>query len=190
MYLIVGLGNPENDYSKTRHNMGFNVINKLSKEMNIEVNKNKFNSLFGSGIYNGEKVILLKPQTFMNNSGDAVSEIINFYKISPDELIVIYDDIDIEPGLIRIRRNGSSGTHNGMRSIVSCINTEDFCRIRVGIGKPQENIDMISYVIGFVPEDEIKRLDEGAEKAKDAVLELLKNGIDSAMNKYNKKKDV
>lgn len=190
MYLIVGLGNPETDYSKTRHNMGFNVINKLAEEWNIEVNKSKFKALFGDGIVNGEKVILLKPQTFMNLSGESVIEVMNFYKIPEENLIVIYDDIDIEPGNIRIRKNGSAGTHKGMISVIQNIGTEDFCRVRVGIGQPQENTDMISYVIGYIPEEEMKKLNEGVEKAKEAVQEILKNGADSAMNKYNKKKDV
>lgn len=189
MYLIVGLGNPETDYSKTRHNMGFNVINKISKEYGIEVNKSKFKSLMGSGIINNEKVILLKPQTFMNLSGEALIEAMNFYKISEDELIIIYDDIDIDPGNIRIRKSGSSGTHNGMKSIIEHIKTEKFCRVRVGIGKPKEHIDMINHVIGYVPEEEMKMLDKGVEMAKDAVIEIIKNNVDSAMNKYNKKKE-
>lgn len=190
MYLIVGLGNPESDYSRTRHNMGFNVINKIAEKYNIDVNKSKFKSLFGTGIIEGEKVILLKPQTFMNLSGEAVIEAMNFYKISPEELIVIYDDIDIEPSNIRIRKNGSAGSHNGMKSVISLIGTEKFCRIRVGIGKPKGKMDMISYVIGNIPEEEIKLLDEGTDIAKEATIEIIKNNIDSAMNKFNKKKDV
>ena len=190
MYLIVGLGNPESDYSKTRHNMGFNVVNKLAKELNIEVTKSKFKGLVGDCIVNGEKVIFLKPQTYMNLSGESVIEAMNFYKISENNLIVIYDDIDVDMGNIRIRKSGSAGTHKGMKSIISCINTEEFCRVRVGIGKPENNVDMISYVIGYVPEEDMLEMDKGAEKAKDAILEILKNGIDSAMNKFNKKKDV
>lgn len=189
MYLIVGLGNPENDYSKTRHNMGFNVINKISEEYGIKVNKSKFKGLEGSGIIENKKVILLKPQTFMNLSGESVIEAMNFYKISENELIIIYDDIDIEPGNIRIRKSGSAGTHNGMKSVIEHIKTEKFCRVRVGIGKPKENIDMISHVIGYVPEEEIRILDNGVELAKDAVIEIIKNNVDSAMNKFNKKKD-
>lgn len=187
MYLIVGLGNPESDYSKTRHNMGFNVINELSKKYNIEVNKSKFKGLVGSGIIEGKKVVFLKPQTFMNLSGESVIEAMNFYKIQEDELIVIYDDIDIEPGNIRIRRNGSAGTHNGMRSIVEHIKTQNFIRVRVGIGKPKEHIDMISHVIGHIPEEDKKALDEGTNIAKEAVIEIIKNSVDSAMNKFNKK---
>lgn len=185
MYLIVGLGNPEQDYSRTRHNMGFNVINKISEKYNIKVNKSKFKGLYGTGIIESEKVILLKPQTYMNLSGESIIEIMNFYKINNNELIVIYDDIDIEPGKIRIRKSGSSGTHNGMKSVISNINTEEFCRVRVGIGKPKENMDMISYVIGHIPKEEQGELEKGIEVAKEAVIEIIKNNIDSAMNKFN-----
>lgn len=190
MYLIVGLGNPESDYSKTRHNMGFNVINKISENYNIEINKSKFKSLVGNGIIEGKKVILLKPQTFMNLSGEAIVEAMNFYKNPIEDLIVIYDDIDIEPGNIRIRKSGSAGTHNGMKSIISCINTENFCRVRVGIGKPKENVDMITHVIGYISEEERKEIQVGVNLASEAVIEIIKNNIDTAMNKYNKKKDI
>ena len=185
MYLIVGLGNPEADYSNTRHNMGFNVINKLAREYKIDISRKKFNSEYESTIIEGQKVILVKPQTFMNNSGEAVIEFVNFYKPDTENVIIIYDDVDIQPGKIRIRKNGSSGSHNGMKSIIHCLGKEEFPRIRVGIGKPEEDTDMIEYVIGAVPEDEKEKLDSGVEDAKSAVIELLKNGIDSAMNKYN-----
>ena len=185
MYLIVGLGNPESDYSKTRHNMGFNVINKLSEKYDIEVNKSKFKGLIGNGLINGEKVILLKPQTYMNLSGESIIEIMNFYKINNNELIVIYDDIDINTGNIRIRKNGSAGSHNGMKSVVNCINTEQFCRVRVGIGKPKEHIDMITHVIGHISDEELEELEKGIELAENAVIEIVKNNIDSAMNKFN-----
>ncbi len=190
MYLIVGLGNPEEDYSKTRHNMGFNVINKIAKEYSIEINKSKFKGLYGSGIIEGEKVILLKPQTYMNLSGESVVEAMNFYKVDLEKLIIIYDDIDVNPGNIRIRKSGSAGTHNGMKSVINHIKTEIFCRVRVGIGRPKENTDMISYVIGYVPESEQQKLEKGTELAKEAVIEIIKNNVDTAMNKFNKKKDV
>lgn len=185
MYLIVGLGNPEEEYANTRHNMGFNVINKLSEEYKIEVNKNKFDALFAAGNIEGEKVILLKPQTYMNLSGKSIIQVINFYKIPLENVLIIYDDIDIEPGLIRIRKKGSSGSHNGMKSVVAELNSQDFPRIRVGIGKPNYNNDMINYVIGVVPKEEQIQLEEGTKKAKEAVIEVLKNGIDTAMNKFN-----
>lgn len=184
MYLIVGLGNPESDYAKTRHNMGFNVINKLAKEYGIEVSRKKFNSEYEKAIIEGQKVILVKPQTFMNLSGEAVIQFADFYKIGLDKIIIIYDDIDIEPGKIRIRKSGSPGSHNGMKSVVHHLKNENFTRIRVGIGRPNDQ-NMIEYVIGNVPEEEMELLDSGVEKAKDAIVELLKNGIDSSMNKYN-----
>jgi len=185
MYLIVGLGNPEADYANTRHNMGFNVINKLSEKYNIEVKKDKFKALFGTGVIEGEKVILVKPQTFMNLSGEAVQEFVNFYKVPLENVIIIYDDVDIEPGKIRIRKNGSSGSHNGMKSVISCLSTENFPRVRVGIGKPHEHFDMISHVIGGINEEDKKPLAEGVNLATEAIIEILKNKIDIAMNKYN-----
>lgn len=185
MYLIVGLGNPEEEYSKTRHNMGFNTINKISQQYNIEVKQNKFQALYGSGMIEKEKVILLKPQTYMNLSGNSVKEVVDFYKIEKEKILVIYDDMDIEPGKIKIRKKGSAGRHNGMKSIIQMIGTEEFPRIRVGIGRPIHKDDEINYVIGAIPEEDLKRLDEGIEKAQKAVEEILRNGVDSAMNKYN-----
>ena len=185
MYLIVGLGNPEEDYAKTRHNMGFDVINILAKENNIDVNKTKFKGLYGTGIIENEKVILLKPQTFMNLSGDSIIQFVNFYKINLENIIIICDDLDTSIGKIRIRKKGGAGTHNGMKSIVSVLSSQDFPRVRVGIGMPQNKENLIEYVIGHIPSDEYKVLQEGAKKAADATCEILKNGIDIAMNKYN-----
>ena len=185
MKLIVGLGNPEKDYSKTRHNMGFNVLNLLAKEYEIDISRTKFEAEFGNGIIEDEKVILIKPQTFMNASGRSVIEFVNFYKVPLEDLIVIYDDMDIDISNIRVRKFGSPGSHNGMKSIVNILADDRFPRVRVGIGKPADEEDLINYVIGPIPEDEIIGLNEGVEKAKDAVIEILKNGIDSAMNKYN-----
>ena len=185
MYIIVGLGNPEEDYAKTRHNMGFNTINKLAEQYNIEVKQKKFKALYGTGMIENKKVILLKPQTFMNNSGESIKEIIDFYKAKPEELIVIYDDIDLDAGIVKIRKKGGAGTHNGMKSVVHCIQSEDFIRVRVGIGKPEHKGDLINYVIGAIPEEEVKILDEATTKAKEGVIEILKNGVDNAMNKIN-----
>lgn len=185
MYLIVGLGNPESDYSKTRHNMGFDVINKVAEKFDIQVNKTKFKALYGAGVINDEKVVLIKPQTYMNLSGEAVQEFVNFYKIEDNNLIVIFDDIDTTPGKIRIRKSGGPGTHNGMKSVVSCLSREDFPRIRVGIGMPEHKTDLINYVIGHVSDEDYKVLQEGVNIAADAVEEILKSGVDIAMNKYN-----
>lgn len=185
MYLIVGLGNPEKDYSNTRHNMGFNVVNQLARQYDIEINKNKFQGLYGNGMIEKEKVTLLKPQTFMNLSGKSIREIIQFYKIEMEQLIVIYDDIDIEAGEIKIRKAGGAGTHNGMKSVVQELNSQNFKRIRVGIGKPERKEDLMEYVIGAIPKEEKEKLDKGIQLAKEAIIEMIKNGIDTAMNKFN-----
>ena len=185
MYLIVGLGNPESDYSNTRHNMGFNTINNLAEKFDIKVNRKKFDGIYGDGIIENEKVILLKPQTYMNLSGKSIIQFINFYKLELENLIVIYDDIDVEKGNIKIRKKGGAGSHNGMKSVVQEVNSEDFVRVRVGIGSPEDKSDMINYVIGAIPEEEKIVLDEGSKKASEAVVEIIKNGIDSAMNKFN-----
>ena len=185
MYLIVGLGNPEEKYSNTRHNMGFDVINKLSKECDIKVSKSKFDALYGMGEINGKKVILVKPQTYMNLSGESIIKYKKFYKISNKNIIVIYDDIDLKLGDIRLKAKGSSGSHNGMKSVVENLNTQDFIRVRVGIGAPEHKEDMINYVIGQIPKREREILDVSIKKAKDSVIEILENGIDTAMNKFN-----
>lgn len=185
MYIIVGLGNPECDYSKTRHNMGFNVINKLAEQYKIDISRKKFDSEYGTGTIEEQKVLLVKPQTFMNNSGEAVIQIMNFYKEELDKLIVIYDDVDIEPEFIKIRKKGSAGGHNGMKSIIYHLDSDEFVRVRVGIGKPLYEGTMIMHVIGSVAKEDMEKLEKGTDKAKDAVIEILKNGVDSAMNKFN-----
>ncbi len=185
MYLIVGLGNPENEYAHTRHNMGFDTINQIAKNNNIQITKNKFKGLCKNTIIQNQKVILLKPQTYMNLSGESVKEVAEFYNLKPEEIIVIYDDIDIEKGHIKIRKKGGAGSHNGMKSVVEELQSTDFARIRVGIGQPEFKSDMINYVIGKVPQEEQEILQQGVEKAAKAVEEILKNGIDIAMNKFN-----
>ena len=185
MYLIVGLGNPEKEYGNTRHNMGFDTINEIAKNNNIDINKNKFKGLYETVNLQNQKVILLKPQTYMNLSGESVREIVGFYNIEPQNIIVIYDDIDIEKGHIKIRKKGGAGSHNGMKSVVQELGTTDFARIRVGIGQPEFKSDIINYVIGKVPKEEQEILHQGVKKAAEAVEEILKNGIDIAMNKFN-----
>ena len=185
MYLIVGLGNPEPEYSNTRHNMGFDVINKLAKEYKIDINKSGFKSLYGTGIIEGEKVILCKPQTFMNLSGEAIAEIINFYKVNNEELIIVYDDIDIASGEIRVRKKGSAGSHNGMKSVIDHLGTTEFKRVRIGIGKPEYENDLINHVIKKTTTEERELLNKGINKGKESVVEILKNGVDFAMNKSN-----
>lgn len=185
MHLIVGLGNPEPEYSKTRHNMGFDVINKLSEKYNIDVKKEKFKGLYGSGIIEGEKVVLLKPQTYMNLSGESVIQYANFYKIESENILVIYDDIDIETGIMKIRKKGGPGTHNGMKSVILELGTTEFPRIRVGTGSEEKIFNLIDYVISKVNEEEYKRLEEGIDKAVEGVTQILKIGIDRAMSKLN-----
>lgn len=185
MYLIVGLGNPENEYANTRHNMGFDTINEIAKRNNITITKSKFKGLYETAIIQGKKVILLKPQTYMNLSGESIKEICEFYNIEPKDIIVIYDDIDIGKGKIKLRKKGGPGSHNGMKSVVQELGTTEFPRVRVGIGQPEFKNDMINYVIGKVPEEEQQILAEGVKKASEAVEEIIKNGIDIAMNKFN-----
>ena len=185
MYLIVGLGNPEPEYANTRHNMGFDAINKIAKELNIELKKTRFNAILGEGFVDGKKVFLIKPQTFMNNSGESVEAFVSFYKIPMEKILVLYDDMDTEIGKIRVRAKGGAGSHNGMKSLIKELNSEEFARIRVGIGKPKTEFDRIDYVIGRVPKEEQAELQNGIEIAKDAAICWLKNGIDNTMNKYN-----
>lgn len=187
MYLIVGLGNPEPEYSGTRHNMGFDVINKLSEKHNIKVEKNGFQSLYGSGIIENEKVILCKPQTFMNLSGEAIIQFINYYKIDIQNVIIIYDDIDIEPGIVKIRKKGGAGTHNGMKSVVQNLQTTEFPHVRIGTGKPLIKSDLINYVIGKVSKEEYLSLSKGINTGVEAVEKILKDGIDNSMNYINAK---
>lgn len=187
MYLIIGLGNPEPEYAQTRHNMGFDVVNQLSKKYQITLNKNKYQAIYGTGIIEGEKVILIKPQTYMNLSGKAVKQFVDFYKTPLENVLVIYDDMDTEVGKIRIRAKGGAGSHNGMKSIVTELQSTVFPRIRVGIGKPKEQFDRINYVIGNIPTEEYIKLQEAVMLATEAVPYYLLNGIDIAMNKYNVK---
>lgn len=185
MYLIVGLGNPEPEYSMTRHNMGFDVINELSNKYNIDVSKSGFEALCGKGIIEEKQVILCKPQTFMNLSGDAVVQLMNFYKIDTKDLLVIYDDIDTEIGKIRIKKKGSAGGHNGIKSIIYRLGTEEFNRVKIGIGAPEFKGDMINHVIEKVSSSVYEKLKEGINKGKDAVTEVIMHGMDIAMNKFN-----
>ena len=186
MYLIVGLGNPSKEYEKTRHNMGFDCIDILAEKLNIKVNKSRFRALTGSGMIGSEKVMLAKPQTFMNLSGEAVRPLTTFYRVDPAaKLIVIYDDSDLEIGKIRVRKQGSPGSHNGMKNITQQLGTNQFMRVRVGIGKRPDYMDMADYVLSRFSKDERKAIDEALEEAANAAIEIIENGIDRTMNKYN-----
>lgn len=185
MYLIVGLGNPEPQYSMTRHNVGFDTINLLAEKYDIKVNKKDFEGLYGTGIIEGEKVVLLKPQTFMNESGKSIIKAMQFYKLEPKDIIVIYDDIDIDEAVVKIRAKGGAGTHNGMRSVIAEINSQDFPRIRIGTGKPIFKELLLGYVIEKLNDEQYEKLKPAISKAENAVEEILKFGIDNAMNKIN-----
>lgn len=185
MYLIIGLGNPEPQYLKTRHNMGFDVINKIAKKYEIEVIKSKFKAFYGTGNINGKKVILLKPQTYMNSSGEAIKKYIDFYRIPFQNILVIYDDMDTDIGCIRVRKQGGAGSHNGMKSLIRELGTEEFSRVRIGIGVPKNKEDKINYVIGRIKDEEYEKLEKGQDKAVEAVECFVKVGIDDAMNKFN-----
>ena len=184
MYIIVGLGNPGKQYENTRHNMGFLAVDLLAEKYNIDVNKIKFKALVGEGRIAGQKVLLVKPQTYMNLSGEAVRQAMDFYKIVPEELIVIYDDIDIPTGTFRIRKKGSPGTHNGMRNIFQHIQTNDFPRIRVGIGSGKKE-NLIGYVTGGISKSEQEILADVLKSSADAAACIIEKGIDKAMNEYN-----
>lgn len=185
MYLIVGLGNPEEGYSNTRHNMGFDSINKLANKYNIKITKNKFQGLYGTGIIQDEKVVLLKPQTFMNLSGISVKMFMDYYKINNNELIVVYDDLDVEKGHIKIRKKGGPGTHNGMKSVISELGITDFFRIRVGIGYPKNKENLADFVLEKLSEEEGVVLKKATNSAAEAIESILRDGIDNAMNKFN-----
>lgn len=161
------------------------VIDEISKKYNIKVEKENFNGLIGKGEIDDEKVILVKPQTYMNLSGECVAQVLNFYKIELSDLIVIYDDIDVSLGKIKIRPKGSAGTHNGMRNIISIIKDENFPRIRVGTDKPTEGIDLADYVLKKLTKEEKEKMDMAVENAAKATIEIIKNGCEKAMNMYN-----
>lgn len=186
MYIIVGLGNPGSKYENTRHNMGFKAIDAMASEFGIDVNRAKFKGLIGEGRIGSEKVILLKPQTYMNLSGQSVREIMNFYKIPEENLIVIYDDFDLPIGSIRVRKSGGPGTHNGMKSVIQELGSRKFPRVRVGIGSSDGST--IQFVIGKVGKDEQQILNEAAEAAASAAVDIIRIGIENAMNIHNTRK--
>lgn len=188
MYVVVGLGNPGRDYANTRHNIGFETIDLLGKRNDIDINKIKFKSVYGEGIIGRKKVILVKPQTYMNNSGIALREIVQFYKFPIENIIVIVDDIDIDFASIRIRPKGSAGSHNGLKSIVYHLQDDKFPRVKIGIGKKQhERQDLADFVLSRFSKDEIFDIDMALLTAAEAVEYMIEYGIDKAMNKFNSK---
>ena len=186
MYIIIGLGNPGSRYDNTKHNVGFDTIDLLSHMHKIKVTKLKFKALSGDGDIGGEKVLLVKPQTFMNLSGECVRDIVEWYKVPLSNIILVYDDIDIPLGKIRIRPKGSSGSHNGMKSVIYQLQSDDFPRVRIGIGNPPEDWDLADYVLSKWSCDERKVINESITSAASSVVELIKSGVEAAMGKYNK----
>lgn len=187
MKIIVGLGNPEKEYKNTRHNIGFEVINKLSKDCNIEINKAKYKAHLGEGVISNERVIILKPQTYMNLSGESIADILNFLKLTSKDIIIVYDDVSLPVGDIKIREKGSAGGHNGIKSIISRLGTDEFLRIKVGVGEKPKNYDLADYVLGKFSKEEESKMQFSIEDASTAIGIILKDGVSTAMNKYNNK---
>ena len=190
MYIIAGLGNPEAKYDHTRHNIGFHAIDVLCDKYNIKLNKLKFKATFGDGFIGGEKVILVKPQTYMNLSGEAIRDMALFYRVPHENIIIIFDDVSLECGRMRIRPSGSAGGHNGIKSIIYQLNSDKFPRIKLGIGAPPHaDYDLADYVLGRFTPDEIKILEPVLIDTADAVESIIRNGIQTAMNKFNGKRE-
>lgn len=188
MYLIAGLGNPTKQYEHTRHNIGFDTITYLADHYHISMNTKKFQGICGSGYIEGQKVLLLMPQTYMNLSGQSVSEAASFYKLDPaTEVIVIYDDIALEPGNIRVRKKGSAGGHNGIKNIIAHLGTQEFQRIRIGVGEKPKEYDLADYVLGRFSAEDRKLVEEAFANAADAVRLMVQGKTDEAMNLYNRK---
>lgn len=186
MYIIAGLGNPGKQYAQTRHNVGFDTIDILADKYNISVDTKKHKALCGKGMIEGQKVVLAKPQTFMNLSGESVRELVDFYKIDPEEeLIVIYDDISLEPGKIRIRKKGSAGGHNGIKNIIAQLGTQNFQRIKVGVGEKPKGWDLADYVLGHFSKEDRGLVDDALKRAAGAVELMVQGEVDQAMNQFN-----
>jgi peptidyl-tRNA hydrolase, PTH1 family len=183
MYLIVGLGNPGLEYRHTRHNVGFDIVDLIAEKYNISLNRIKFKGVCGDGFVGTEKVLLLKPSTYMNLSGESLVEAANFYKIPRENIIVIYDDVSLAVGRMRVRPEGSAGGHNGMKNIILHLSSEVFPRIKVGVGQPQSGL--IPHVLGKFPKEEREVLEKLFEGAVEAAVAIIKDGITEAMNRYN-----
>lgn len=188
VYIIVGLGNPKREYENTRHNIGFMAIDALAEKYNISVMDCKHKALLGKGIINGTKVVLVKPLTYMNLSGEAVRAVIDYYKADAEsELIVIYDDVSLDVGQLRIRKKGSAGGHNGIKNIIAQLGHDTFMRIKIGVGEKPKGYDLVDYVLGHFGKDELAVIKDSLEKVDGAVRLMLVGEVDRAMNDYNKK---
>ena len=189
MFIIVGLGNPTRQYEGTKHNVGFDTIDYLIDEYQIPSSGAGHKALFGKGMIAGQKVIVAKPMTYMNLSGESVRELVNYYKVDPEsELIVVYDDISLAPGQIRIRKKGSAGGHNGLKNIIKMLGHDTFIRVRMGVGEKPKNFDLADYVLGHFPAEERSIMDEAAKTATEAIRMIITENADAAMNHFNSKK--
>jgi PTH1 family peptidyl-tRNA hydrolase len=189
MFVIAGLGNPDRKYARTRHNIGFDVVDALADRYHISISEKKYKALCGTGVIEGQKVLLVKPQTYMNLSGESIAEAVNFYKLDPaGELIVIFDDISLEPGNIRIRKKGSAGGHNGIKNIIAMLGTQDFMRIKVGVGEKPKDGDLIAHVLGTMSKEDRAKAEDAIDDAVSAACLMLSGRVDQAMNDYNAKK--
>ena len=184
-FVIVGLGNPGDEYAKTRHNMGYRAVDVIAADNSIDIRKSKFHSVIGQGRIGGRKVILVKPETYMNRSGTAAREAAMYFDVPSENLIIIYDDVDLPTGSIRIRKSGGAGTHNGMKSVVSELGTKDFPRVRIGVGAASSDEDLTDRVIGKVPKEEQALLDKAAGDAAKAAEDIVRSGIEIAMSRHN-----
>ena len=189
MFIIAGLGNPTREYEGTRHNVGFDVIDRLAARYNIDVDVKKHRALIGKGMIAGQKVILAKPQTYMNLSGESIRELVDYYKVDEEtDLIVIYDDISLDVGQLRIRKKGSAGGHNGLKNIIKMLGHDTFIRVRMGVGEKPKNFDLADYVLGHFPAEERSIMDEAAKTAAEAIRMIITENADAAMNHFNSKK--
>ncbi len=189
MYIIVGLGNPTREYAGTRHNVGYEVVSILADRFDIATDFIKHKAVCGKGMIEGNKVMLAMPQTYMNLSGESVRELVDYYKIDvSSELIIVYDDVDLDPGRIRVRKSGSAGGHNGMKNIISCLGTDEFERVRVGIGEKPKGYDLADYVLGHFSKDEQDKMNMAYIEASNAIITIMNDGIDEAMNRFNRSK--
>ncbi len=188
MFIIVGLGNPTKEYCGTRHNVGFDVIDAIADKYNISVTERKHRAFCGSGVIAGRKVMLVKPQTYMNLSGESVRGFVDFYKLDAEtEVLVIYDDVSLDVGQLRIRKKGSAGGHNGIKNIIQHLGTNVFMRIKVGVGEKPKEYDLADYVLGHFSKAEKEIMEDGYKSAAEAVELILQDEIDAAMNRFNKK---
>ena len=187
MFVIAGLGNPGLLYQRTRHNAGFQALDVIADELNIKVTKRGFSGVYGEGVYQGERVVLVKPTTYMNLSGDCIQALLHFYKCPVERLVVLYDDIDLPVGALRIREKGSAGTHNGMRSIIACVGSENFPRIRIGVGDRTGDKDLKDHVLGKPSKEEQKLLESAFCDATNAAKLILENNLPEAQARFNKR---